>query len=100
MSKKTITFQANFKAGAGEIIFTGIDGLPAGATLICDAAAPVTPQSFTANQSTGPQGIIVGGAAAPGATITLNVLDGTKQLATKDFKGPFAGVNISYVVAP
>ncbi len=97
---KTITFQANFKGGAGEITFTGIDGLPAGATLTCDKYNPVTPQIFTSDQSTGPQNIIAGGAAAPGVTITVTILDGATQLATQDFTGPFAGKSISYVVKP
>jgi len=99
MSKK-ITFVVTFKGGAGEITFTDVDGLADDTTLDCDGSNPTDVQSFSANQSTGPQSVTVGGTAPDGGSITVEVKDGDKVLKSVTFNsGEFDAQVIDYDVA-
>jgi len=101
MSTKTITFDVTFDGGAGEIRFSAVDGLPGNKkTLDADATKPTDEQSFTADQSTGPQNVTVGGSAPDGGFINVDVKDGDIVLKSVKFdKGEFDSESIGYTVS-
>jgi hypothetical protein len=91
MSKKNVSFDITFTGGAGDIEITAIDG-SSDQSFSSDG-------SFNANQSTGDQDIIVGGAAPAGGSISIDISSDGKKLAHKDFKdGQFNAVAIDYEV--
>jgi len=96
---KEITFVVTFKGGAGQIRFTGVDGLNGDKVLDCDGGNPTDEQSFSVDQSTGPQNVVVGGTAPSGGFIKVDVKDGDTILTTKKFEsGVFGAEMIDYDV--
>ncbi len=98
--QKEITFIVTFNGGSGSIVFTGVDGLNGDKTLICDPANPVSPQTFTADQSTGPQTVTVGGAAPVGGSIEVEIKDDDTTIGSGTYKDLFINQDINYTVKP
>lgn len=99
METKTITFTVTFTGGAGSISFTGVDGLPKGKSISTDSNKPVSIESFTAEQSTGSQIVIVGGIAPDKGNIVVDIKDGNTLIVSKTYlSGEFNRENIGYSV--